>query len=117
MDFLPKLSVVTVAGYKVLCAAAFLAGCWLPPAYAYDSAKLAAALDSSSPQTFPDWEKQARTGNAVAQNVVGMACKYGEVVPQNHVLSLHWFQKAARQADADAQFNLGRIYGKASGSV
>jgi len=68
-------------------------------------------------QTFPDWEKQARAGNPVAQNVVGMAYKYGDVVPQNHALSLHWFEQAAQQGDADAQFNLGRIYGKTIGPV
>ncbi len=36
---------------------------------------------------------------------------------QDHALSVHWFQQAALQGDADAQFNLGRIYGKATGPV
>lgn len=45
-----------------------------------------------------------------------MAYKYGEVTAQNPTLSLHWFLKLARQGDADAQFNLGCIYGKATGS-
>lgn len=31
-------------------------------------------------------------------------------------MSLEWFCKAADQKDADAQFNLGRIYGKAIGT-
>lgn len=34
---------------------------------------------------------------------------------QSHALSLYWFQQAANQGGADAQFNLGRIYGKAIG--
>lgn len=112
-----KRSVIAVTSRQVLCTAMFVAGCLVQPAYAYDSARLASALDSLSPQTFPDWEKQARAGDAMAQNVVGMAYKYGDAVPQNHALSLRWFQKAAQQGDADAQFNLGRIHGKATGSV
>lgn len=117
MKTLPKPSIVPVAAYRIICSGAFLASCWLSPAYAYDSAKLATALDSLSLQTFPDWEKQAREGNAVAQNVLGMAYKYGEGGPQDDALSLNWFKKAAQQGDADAQFNLGRIYGIATGPV
>lgn len=67
--------------------------------------------------SFSAWKKRARSGDPVAQNVVGMAYKYGEVTAQSPSLSLHWFLKSARQGDADAQFNLGRIYGKATGSV
>ena len=52
----------------------------------------------------------------LAQNVMGMAYKYGIGTNQNHAMSLEWFRKAADQGDADAQFNLGRIYGKATGS-
>ena len=94
-----------------------LASCWIQPALAYDSAKLEAALESLSPATLPAWEKQAGAGDPVAQNVLGMAYKYGEVITQNPALSLQWFLKSAQQGDADAQFNLGRIYGKATGSV
>jgi TPR repeat protein len=89
----------------------------MQPAFAYDSAKLAAALESLTPATFANWERRARAGDALAQNVVGMAYKYGEVVPQNHDRSFAWFRKAAEQGDADAQFNMGRIYGKATGPV
>lgn len=97
--------------------AVLLATCMLQPALAYDSEKLEAALASLNAASFPAWKKRARAGDPVAQNVVGMAYKYGEVTAQNHSLSLCWFLKAARQGDADAQFNLGRIYGKATGSV
>lgn len=45
-----------------------------------------------------------------------MAYKYGLGTRQNHELSLLWFLKGAEQGDADAQFNLGRIYGKAFGT-
>lgn len=98
-------------------AAVLLVTCMLQPALAYDSEKLEAALDSLNAASFPAWKKRARSGDPVAQNVVGMAYKYGEVTAQSPSLSLHWFLKSARQGDADAQFNLGRIYGKATGSV
>jgi hypothetical protein len=117
MKRLRERKTMATAGRKALWAAALLASCLMQSALAYDSAKLEAALDALSPQTLADWEKQADAGDPVAQNVVGMAYKYGEVIPQNPALSLHWFLKAARQGDADAQFNLGRIYGKATGRV
>jgi uncharacterized protein len=117
MRHVSKHRVIAVAGRTVLGAAVVLSGWLMQPAYAYDSVRLAAALDALTAQTFPDWEKQARAGDPVAQNVVGMAYKYGDVVPQNHSQSLHWFKQAAQQGDADAQFNLGRIYGKATGAV
>lgn len=117
MKHISKRRVIAVAGRTVLGAAVVLSGWLMQPAYAYDSVRLAAALDGLNARTFPDWESQAHAGDPLAQNVVGMAYKYGDVVPQNHARSLHWFQQAAQQGDADAQFNLGRIYGKATGSV
>lgn len=111
-----KFGLMVRAG-RLAGTAVLLATCMLQTALAYDSKKLEAALDSLNAASFPAWKRRARAGDVVAQNVVGMAYKYGEVTTQNHSLSLRWFLKAARQGDADAQFNLGRIYGKATGSV
>lgn len=86
-------------------------------ALAYDSVKLEAALESLTLATVSTWEDRAKQGDPIAQNVMGMAYKYGDVISQDPSLSLHWFLKAARQGDADVQFNLGRIYGKATGPV
>ena len=102
---------------RVISAVVLLAACHAPSAFAYDSAKLEAALESLTAESFAQWEAKARTGDAVAENVVGMAYKYGDVTPQDHVKSLHFFMQAAEHGDADAQFNLGRIYGKATGFV
>jgi TPR repeat protein len=102
---------------RCMVAALLVSGCMLRPVFAYDSATLAEALESLTPASFATWEKKAHAGDALAQNVVGMAYKYGEVTPQNHARSLEWFLKAANRGDADAQFNLGRIYGKATGPV
>lgn len=75
-----------------------------------------AALESLSPETVETWRKKAEHGDALAQNVMGLAYKYGMTVPQDHRMSLMWFHRAAEQNHPDAQFNLARIYGKAEGS-
>jgi len=94
-----------------------LAALGLPQSlHAYDSERLQAALESLGPTTVAGWESKAQAGDALAQNVMGMAYKYGIGTEQNHAVSLEWFRKAADQGDADAQFNLGRIYGKAIGT-
>jgi len=96
---------------------ALLAALVLPQSsHAYDSERLQAALESLGAATLAGWESKAQAGDALAQNVVGMAYKYGIGTEQNHAVSLAWFSKAAEQGDADAQFNLGRIYGKAIGT-
>ena len=78
---------------------------------AYDFSKLGAAIETLSPETVSDWEKKARAGDAMAQNIMGLAYKCGMGVKQNHAASIQWFRRAAEQGEADAQFNLGRLYG------
>jgi uncharacterized protein len=73
------------------------------------------ALETLSPETVEAWRKKAESGDALAQNVLGMAYKYGIAVPQDHRNSLTWFRRAGEQGHPDAQFNLARIYGKAEG--
>lgn len=85
-------------------------------ASAYESEQFQAALESLSPTTVAAWEEKARAGDVLAQNVMGMAYKYGLGTQQNHENSVRWFRKAAEQGDTDAQFNLGRIYGKGFGT-
>ena len=78
---------------------------------AYDFSKLGAAIETLSPETVSDWEKKAGAGDAMAQNIMGLAYKCGMGVKQNHAASIQWFRRAAEQGEADAQFNLGRLYG------
>mgnify|MGYP000494249287 CR=1 FL=1 len=82
-----------------------------PSLAAYDFSKLGAAIETLSPETVSDWEKKARAGDAMAQNIMGLAYKCGMGVKQNHAASIQWFRRAAEQGEADAQFNLGRLYG------
>ena len=90
----------------VACAAFALSNVTL----AYDFRKLESALKTLSPQTQQVWEREALGGDAMAQNVTGMAYKHGIGVPQDHGASILWFHMAAEQGEADAQFNLARIY-------
>nr|AFU75978.1 organomercury resistance protein [Burkholderia cepacia]CAC14701.1 merG protein [Pseudomonas sp. ED23-33] len=58
---------------------------------AYDFSKLGAAIETLSPETVSDWEKKARAGDAMAQNIMGLAYKCGMGVKQNHAASIQWF--------------------------
>lgn len=77
--------------------------------------KIQAAFESLSAENIGEWEKKAQAGDPLAQNLMGSAHKYGRFVRQDHGASMQWFRKAAEQGLADAQFNLGRIYGPADG--
>ncbi|MDO9236242.1 MAG: tetratricopeptide repeat protein [Aquabacterium sp.] len=77
---------------------------------AYDFTKIEEAIETLAPETVRDWEQKARSGDLLAQNVMGIAYKCGIGVKQDHALSIKWFRQAAKQGEADAQFNLGRLY-------
>ncbi len=77
---------------------------------AYDFTKIEEAIEILAPETVRDWEQKARSGDPLAQNVMGIAYKCGIGVKQDHALSIKWFRLAAKQGEADAQFNLGRLY-------
>lgn len=77
--------------------------------------KIQAAFESLSADNVRAWEGKAHSGDAFAQNLMGLAHKYGSFVRRDHALSAQWFRKSADQGFADAQFNLGRIYGPADG--
>ena len=52
----------------------------------------------------------AETGDASAQNRLGLIYQHGEGVPQDDAEAVKWYLKAAEQGHADAQNNLGLIY-------
>jgi hypothetical protein len=52
----------------------------------------------------------AETGDAAAQNRLGLIYQNGEGVPQNDAEAVRWYLKAAEQGYADAQNNLGLMY-------
>ena len=59
---------------------------------------------------FAEWEPLARTGNASAQNNLGLLYKYGRGVERDLKRAVEWYRRAAEQDHAVAQFNLGLMY-------
>lgn len=57
----------------------------------------------------------AEQGNAEAQAVLGFMYQYGRGVPQNDVISLHWYTCAAEQGNAHGQYHLGLMFDKGLG--
>jgi TPR repeat protein len=52
----------------------------------------------------------AEGGNAVAQLRLGELYYHGHGVAEDDLQARHWFERAARQGLADAQFHLGNMY-------
>jgi len=52
----------------------------------------------------------ADTGDAAAQNRLGLIYQNGEGVSQDDAEAIRWYLKAAEQGHADAQNNLGLMY-------
>lgn len=55
-------------------------------------------------------EPLARAGNAAAQNRLGTLYYHGHGVRESDALAQQWFERAARQGLAEAQFNLGNMH-------
>ena len=64
---------------------------------------------------FRDMLVLADQGNAYAQNYVGKAYQAGDVVIQDAVIAVKWFNKAALQGDRNAQYNLALCYWTGAG--
>ncbi len=63
-------------------------------------------------QAFSHWRRKAWLGDAVAQrNLARLYSVGGRVgLPYDSKLALYWYLKAAKQADAEAQYDLGKHY-------
>ncbi|MDF8688054.1 hypothetical protein OU678_25310 [Escherichia coli] len=66
-------------------------------ALAYDFKRMEAAIESLSPTTQSEWERKATAGEPIAQNVTGMAYKYGIGVAQDQAVSSAQRQSRARR--------------------
>lgn len=55
-------------------------------------------------------EPLARAGNAQAQLRMGLLCYHGHGVRESDAQARQWFERAARQGLAEAQFQLGNMY-------
>lgn len=69
------------------------------------------SVDSNNPANrFRDIYAAAVEGDAVAQIQLGNVHEEGLGVPQDYGKAIEWYQKAAKQGNAIAQYNLGVIY-------
>jgi len=59
---------------------------------------------------FAECEKQAKQGDAVAQNKLAAMYENGNVVAQDYEESLKWYMKSAEQGNAIGQYNVGLTY-------
>lgn len=94
----------TIAGLMATTASAFAMT-------AKQAEKLFLAAPTSKP-ALTKLETAANSGNAVAEDWLGLAYQSGfsRGTPLNYRLALKWFEKAAAQGYANAQFNLGSMY-------
>ena len=61
-------------------------------------------------QIDPQIIQKAKSGDAEAQNQLGVACLSGIGLPKNYKEAFKWWTKAAEQGNARAQHSLGVIY-------
>ena len=60
-------------------------------------------------------EREAESGDAVAQLLLGLAYENGEVGPVDHQRAAFWFQKSAEQGNYMAQMLFGQQYDRGTG--
>ena len=61
------------------------------------------------------YRKLAETGDATAQNWLGVMYQNGKGVPQDDAEAVKWYHKAAEQGNSYAQYNLGVMYRNGKG--
>ncbi|MCX6872834.1 MAG: tetratricopeptide repeat protein [Verrucomicrobia bacterium] len=67
------------------------------------------------PSEFDEAKAKAETGDASAQNNLGVYYIHGRGVAKDEANAVEWFRKAAAQGQAEAQCNLGICYDKGCG--
>lgn len=66
-------------------------------------------------QEIKNLTRQAESGNAAAQNTLGLCYKYGKGVPVDKAEAVKWLRESAQQGFEKAQYNLGLCYMKGDG--
>src|SRR5579871_548424 len=61
-------------------------------------------------EQFRNNKAKAESGDAAAQNEVGLAYSSGQGVPPNPKVAIEWFRKSAAQNFMKAKYNLGVCY-------
>ncbi len=71
--------------------------------------------DGEYPKAFDDFLPLANNGDPESQYYLGLMYAKGQAVPQDAIMAVSWYQKAADQGHPLAQNNLGFMYGQGSG--
>ncbi|MFZ2650168.1 MAG: tetratricopeptide repeat protein [Burkholderiaceae bacterium] len=71
---------------------------------------IAAMQRKDYPSAIRLLEPLARSGNALAQLRLGLLHYHGHGVRESDAQALQWFERAAKQGLAEAQFHLGNMY-------
>ncbi|MBT5109921.1 MAG: sel1 repeat family protein [Rhodospirillaceae bacterium] len=71
--------------------------------------------DGAYPKAFEAFLPLANSGDAESQYYLGLMYSKGQAVPQDAIMAVSWYQKAADQGHPLAQNNLGFMYGQGSG--
>jgi uncharacterized protein len=91
--------------------AALVLSCCIVPALAEPLQDgIAAVQRKDYPAALRLLEPLAQSGNAVAQLHLGLLHYHGHGVRENDAQALKWFERAARQGLAAAQFQVGNMY-------
>ncbi|MEJ2686406.1 MAG: hypothetical protein P8124_04210 [Gammaproteobacteria bacterium] len=85
-----------------------------PSAFAvpHNHARKLFLASAKSRHAFVELEAAAKSGNAAAQDWLGLDYQsgYSKGLSRSYQIALKWFEKAARKGDANAEFNLGQMY-------
>ena len=85
-------------------------------AIAFFVVSLLLTLTCTAPaQSVVTLKKQAESGSAYAQFILGTMYSQGHGVTQDYARAVYWYHKAAEQGYADAQGNLCAMYGDGHG--
>lgn len=67
------------------------------------------------PQEIRELRKRANSGDAVAQNNLGVRYRDGDGVERDCEKALHWYRKSAEQGNAMAQYHIAVFYDNGAG--
>jgi len=91
----------------LIASSAYAAGTLEDAGKAFKSGDYAKAIQTLEPL--------ALSGNASAQNNLGLMYKEGQVVRQDYAVAFKWFNLASAQGLSQAQYNLGIMYDTGQG--
>ncbi len=100
---------IVVAASLTIALLSAASGAAPPPADKLNEAA-AAILRKDYPAAVRLLEPLAAAGNPIAQTRLGLLYYHGHGVRESDAMALRWFERAARQGHAEAQFHLANLH-------